>query len=320
MEQDSWRRLQDLVRCVEGRTFRVDLVNDERLAQAGEDPSEDLRLAALYVLDLLAESDEARAAAIVTRWAESGRPLAARSAAQFLGHSRARERSATLMLLRARLASRLRSVSDAETRTVVDGFTRRPPSPSDPPPVAKMLVVVHGTWASGATWWRWPSPFTQYLDTLTGGSVYKGAGAFSWSGGNGDSDRQAGAAALGAWVQAHPANDLTIVTHSHGGNVAFLATRLGVKAGRVVLLANPMRTDYTPDLRQVDLVYNVYSFGDLVQTPAATFPHERGEGRTLADSERVVNFLAHNGLVGPGHSDLHEPAVWQANGFDQLVT
>jgi hypothetical protein len=34
----------------------------------------------------------------------------------------------------------------------------------------------------------------------------------------------------------------------------------------------------------------------------------------------VVNFVAQNGFfISPGHEGLHDDAVWQANGFDQLV-
>jgi hypothetical protein len=319
MDRQTFERLGRLLRCVEERRFRADLVDEHLLIQAGGDVDDDLRAAALYVLDLFMQTEEERAAEIVGRWADSGRPLAVRSAAQFLGHSRLRETSPRLREWRSRLARRWAGAGDDETRAVVQGFSRAPGPPEDPPAVPEMLLVVHGTWASGAAWWRWPSPFTQYLDGLASGSLYKAADAFSWSGGNSDQDRQAGAASLVDWAQAHPAGRLSLVTHSHGGNVVFLATRRGLAVHRVILLANPMRTDYTPDLRRIDLVYNVYSFGDLVQTPAATFPHERGEGRTLADSDRVVNFLAQNGLFGPGHSDLHEPDVWQANGFDRLL-
>lgn len=184
---------------------------------------------------------------------------------------------------------------------------------------ARMVVVVHGTFASQAGWWRWPSPFTRYLDGVTGGGVYKAHDFFMWSGGWRDADRRAGAAALETWVQTHPAPDLTIVAHSHGGNVAMLATRRGVTINRLILLGTPIRTDYPPDLRHVGVLYNVYSFGDSIQTPGGTAPHRRGEGRTLGDSERVVNFVAQNGFLGPGHEDLYAVRVWQANGFDRLV-
>ncbi len=188
------------------------------------------------------------------------------------------------------------------------------------PPVDKMVVVVHGTFASKALWWRWPSPFTQYLDSLSGGTVYKGTDFFTWRARDYDKDRRAGAKDLAAWVQMHPARDLTIVAHSHGGNVVMIATRHGVKMNRLILLGTPIRTDYTPDLRNVDVLHNVYSFGDLTQTPTGTAPHCRGEGRTLGDSAKVINHLAQNGFIGPGHTELHDVNVWTANHFDQLVS
>ncbi|MDN5753625.1 MAG: hypothetical protein L0H15_10155 [Nitrosospira sp.] len=192
--------------------------------------------------------------------------------------------------------------------------------------VEKMVIVVHGTYALEQTWWRWPSPFTEYLDTLTAaslpvgdGSVYKGTDFFQWSAENYDSRRRSAALDLAAWIRDHPADHLTIVAHSHGGNVSMLATRHGVKIERLILLGSPIRTDYTPDLRNVGILYNIYSFGDLIQT-VGTKPHQRGEGRSLGDSEKVVNFLARNGFLGPGHSDLHDVNVWKANDFNELIS
>jgi pimeloyl-ACP methyl ester carboxylesterase len=249
-------------------------------------------------------------------WAESGSMLGARSCARFLVHSRFRNRP-KVKELQSQLEMQLWDVRDEETHRLVESFARRPEPLVDPPPVPTMLVVVHGTWASGEDWWRWKSPFTMYLDLFSRGAVYKGNDAFSWSGGNGDDDRRAGADALVRWVDAHPAGELTIVAHSHGGNVVFLATRQGLGVNRLILLGSPMRTDYTPDIRKIDLAYNIYSFGDHVQTPAGTFPHRRAEGRTANDSVRSVNVLAHE--QSPSHSGLHDESVWAANKLEQLL-
>ncbi len=193
--------------------------------------------------------------------------------------------------------------------------------------VERMVIVVHGTYALAQAWWRWPSPFTEYLDSLTApsltagnGSVYKDTDFFEWSARDYDSHRRSAALDLATWIHDHPADHLTIVAHSHGGNVAMLATRQSVKVERLILLGSPIRTDYTPDLRNVGILYNIYSFGDLIQTIVGTKPHQRGEGRSLGDSEKVVNFLARNGLFGPGHSDLHDVNVWEANDFNKLIS
>jgi hypothetical protein len=87
----------------------------------------------------------------------------------------------------------------------------------------------------------------------------------------------------------------------------------------VVLLGTPSRMEYTPSLRIIGNLSNVYSFADVIQTPAGTFPHRRGEGRTVSDSRHTLNVLAVNSGLGPSHSDLHEPSVWQTNQLDRLL-
>ena len=188
-----------------------------------------------------------------------------------------------------------------------------------------MLIVIHGTvWIPG-NWWHPNQPFTNYLNTVSIRQLYTGPNPpFSWSGGNSDAARQAGASLLVNWVQQNPAPDsLFIVAHSHGGNVAMLASRQGVKIDRLINLGTPITTQYTPDLRNINLIRNVYSFGDPVQTPFGSAPHTRGEGRSLGDSDKLLNVLAHNGGLfglGPSHSALHTPTVWTANNFDKFLS
>jgi hypothetical protein len=87
----------------------------------------------------------------------------------------------------------------------------------------------------------------------------------------------------------------------------------------VINLGTPARTDYPPDLRAISMLINVYSFGDLVQTPIATTPHPRGEGRSIADSSTALNIVALAPAGMPGHSDLHEPPAWTYNGLDEFI-
>lgn len=184
-----------------------------------------------------------------------------------------------------------------------------------------MLIVIHGTGAAGYTWWHFNSSFSTYLDQVTGGDLYKNQDQFSWTGGRRDSHRQTAADKLVDWLQAHPATYYTIVAHSHGGNVAMLATRKGAKIDRLILLGTPIRTDYTPDLRNVGLIYNVFSTKDLFQI-GGVVPYSRGEGRTLGDSEKLVNVLVHRGHLPPPlnvHSLLHDENLWRAFNLDQLL-
>ena len=169
--------------------------------------------------------------------------------------------------------------------------------------------------AAGDDWWRWRSEFTEYVDAHSSGAVYKGADPSSWSGGNSHADRGIAAQALVNWRQVHLSDELLIVAHSHGANVASLASRSGLRIDRLICLGAPIRTDCPPDMRNVSLLANVYSHSDRVQTPFGTFPLRRGEGRTLGDDERLVNIP----LFNFGHSELHEPWVWAVNHLEWLL-
>lgn len=183
-----------------------------------------------------------------------------------------------------------------------------------------MLLVIHGSFARILNgWWRIGEPFPSYLQSVSSRTVH----SFSWSGGITPPAIQTGANDLVAWINANqPTNSLYIVAHSNGGNVAMLATRQTDMIDRLILMGTPLLTNYVPDLRNVGIIYNVYSFGDHIQNSTlATLSHRRGEGRTLGDSQKLVNFLADDGHGGwPDHSDLHTEAIWRANNFEQLVS
>ncbi len=183
-----------------------------------------------------------------------------------------------------------------------------------------MTIIIHGTWAASDDWWRPNGRLWQYINTMTG-NVYSGNDPFSWSGGNSTDDRRIAAENLFTWVNNHPADNLDIIAHSHGGNVCFLATRLGLKIRRLITLGTPIRTEFIPDLRKIDILHNIFSTWDSVQTPFGTYPNKRAEGRTLADSSKLLNHHAtEDGYGGcPGHSDLHERETWIANKFDELL-
>jgi len=193
--------------------------------------------------------------------------------------------------------------------------------PAEEQDAKEKILIVHGTWASGG-WWLPSSPFAMYLDTISNRALYKQADQFQWSGANTPSERRTSGIFLALWLKLHPHVD-TIVAHSHGGNVTFVASRILASRGsvlrRVINLGTPARTDYPPDLRAIDFLANVYSFGDNIQTPFGTLPHCRGEGRSVSDSKMSVNVVADASHGSPGHSDLHEPPVWQYNNLEEFI-
>jgi hypothetical protein len=221
-------------------------------------------------------------------------------------------------------------VDKTESRTLTPDPRLWVPAQSQPP--TERILVIHGTWPKG-NWWLPGSAFVMYLDSVTKNAVYKQTDQFQWSGANSHAVRLQAGELLATWLGFHPNID-TIVAHSHGGSVVFIATGWLIATWRkapaptklrrikkVINLGTPARTDYPPDLRVVRLLRNVYSFGDLVQTPIGSAPHPRGEGRSVSDSFKALNVKVDSPTGGwpPGHSDLHSEAVWRHNELSQYL-
>jgi hypothetical protein len=191
----------------------------------------------------------------------------------------------------------------------------------------------------GNNWWQPSESFPSEINDETGG-LYTGNDPFRWSGVNGDPERRLAAQELVDWVGQHIAPDgfLRLICHSHGGNVAMLATCLGLRIDHLVLLGTPIRLDYLPDMRNIGYVHNIYCPWDDVQDIGCIGPFRpfrgaplrptmpimrlhRGDGRTLTDTDRILNCAAISGVGGafPSHSDLHDWNVWRQNGFDAFL-
>jgi hypothetical protein len=175
---------------------------------------------------------------------------------------------------------------------------------------AHTLTLVHGTWASGAEWYQPPAgSFFSFIKALRP-DLYGGPDFFSWSGGYSDGARAQGAVDLKAWADDHNENGLDIMGHSHGANVILRATRLGMTAGKVVLLSCPVHAGkYFPDFARVrQPIHSVRVKLDLVILA------DRGGQRFHHPSIQE--------LVLPiwfDHSASHDPAVWRAHGIAQRV-
>ncbi len=174
----------------------------------------------------------------------------------------------------------------------------------------RTAIIIHGTNARKATWWQKNGSFWSYLDSV-GVPVTDDPNPFSWSGRNSDKDRYNAANSLVNWANAKQC-ELDIYAHSHGGNVALLATRLGLNVRKLVLMGTPIRYEYMPDISKIDKLYNIFSVYDPIQK-VGTFPNKRGDGRTLSDTDKILNCIATQYLpnIPPGHSELHEPDTWK---------
>jgi hypothetical protein len=188
--------------------------------------------------------------------------------------------------------------------------------------IPSLTMIIHGTWAQQETWWRYPSDLPQYVDSLTH-DFYQGDEPFKWSGDNTMEARKSGAQQLIAWLRTHPAKCVTLIAHSHGGNVVFKASQLDEAANmhinHLMLLGTPIRDDYEPNLRCIDRITNVYSEHDSVQLLGTWGPgmenHARNGGRKLPESSNVLNRLVTTTTDSP-HSELHTVQLWKRENLD----
>jgi len=190
------------------------------------------------------------------------------------------------------------------------------PAPQD----GSMAIIIHGTWATSNAWWQPKTgPFWKHIKR-TWPHLYDGPSPFWWSGANWNRSRLAAAHDLIRWTKLNGVRSLDIIAHSHGGNVCLLAAQLGLQINQLILLGTPIRTQYMLNLSNIGSIKNVFSIGDLVQIPGS-LPHRRGEGRTLSDSSKVLNYRAmkNHRNWNPRHTDLHEPATWRASNLDALL-
>lgn len=189
--------------------------------------------------------------------------------------------------------------------------------------VSSLTTIIHGTWAEDENWWRWPSDFPRYIDSVSG-DFYKGDSPFKWSGSNTPEGREQGAKKLIRWLKSHPAERVTLIAHSHGGNVVFKATEIAapgeIHIEKLILLGTPIRDDYFPNPSVMRTIYNVYSEDDTVQWFGTWTPglenHARGDGRTLP--EATENKRVRTKTDNP-HSELHTAELWRRERLAEIL-
>lgn len=171
--------------------------------------------------------------------------------------------------------------------------TRRKPS--------RTSTIVHGTWASGSSWWQPGGDFWTYLHDNVDANVYGASDRFGWTGGYSDAARALAGTELHDWAEQHSLDGLDLYTHSHGGNVAMLATQAGTRAGKLVLLSCPVHwPKYTPQFGLVGKAVSVRVHLDLVILA------DRG-GQRFPDPRIQEHVLP----VWFDHFATHDPANWR---------
>src|SRR5438128_3911983 len=98
-------------------------------------------------------------------------------------------------------------------------------------------MLIHGTWARGGSWWQPGGDFHRYILAKVWRDLYAAGDRFDWSGGWSDAARSLAGQQLAAWIDGKNAIDIKLMGHSHGGNVAMLATQMTDKIKELVLLS-----------------------------------------------------------------------------------
>ena len=166
-------------------------------------------------------------------------------------------------------------------------------------PDGLVTFFIHGTWSSNSTF---SSAYVQHVSTYYQDPKVR---FFDWSGANNALARKEAAEALArqlaAYRGAHPCEPIRVVAHSHGGNVALLASQDDrVYINELVTLGTPIIPAFEPG--NIGIWNNVSSSADFVQTHALPFG-DNGRSDPTANNIRLKNF---------GHTALHSIATWDA--------
>lgn len=173
----------------------------------------------------------------------------------------------------------------------------------------EITIIIHGTWAADGVWWRPGGDFFEYTRTeLQRADLYDKSDQFKWSGKNRDSKRRQAATALHSWLKSHPSREVNVFAHSHGANVAMLATHEDVRIDRLVMLSPPVRSDYFAKWSNVGKAYNIQASHDPVVAIA-----KGGQWFRLPE-------VREKELEASGHSASHDPAVWRAERLADFIS
>jgi hypothetical protein len=176
---------------------------------------------------------------------------------------------------------------------------------------SKLFIIVHGTWASST---EWHMPGGDFFDTLQQTATkYNGyVITYAWSGKLDHNQRTQAALGLKQLIQSYDTSiQLYLIGHSHGSNVAALATQLLAKdihnkhtITALYTLGAPVHAEfYLPDMDIVQHVYNLFSSADLIQQVFGLYEREFPKHPRIANLRVLIND------IDPGHSELHHAVI-----------
>ena len=175
-----------------------------------------------------------------------------------------------------------------------------------------VFIVIHGTWGLESEWYM---PGGDFFDALERTVSPKNSAVvpFCWNGGAGHESRIKAARSLAKLIATY--NDdvaLYLIAHSHGGNVAAIASQILACDGHnkyriraLYTLGTPIMSNYLPNMDVITYLYNLFSLEDLVQPVLGVSMRE------YPAHKRIANLRVFIDKKEPGHSGLHAGVVGQ---------
>jgi hypothetical protein len=162
-------------------------------------------------------------------------------------------------------------------------------------------------------------PGGDFFDVLEKSAVECGGSVtpFSWSGANSNDARDQAAKNLAKLIDTYSSSvRIIVVAHSHGGNVALLASDK-LKRNRIDVLytlGTPINKAIYPNMDRINYCCNLFSFEDLVQPVLGMFAREHCCHKRIGNIRVVINGKE------PDHSQLHSPLIAQwIPGLDVII-
>lgn len=172
-------------------------------------------------------------------------------------------------------------------------------------------VLTHGTFAALTRWWQPDGDYYRYLDSLVP-PLKLHSPSFRWSGLYSDGARQLAAQQMADWIVDQNLQQPDVFAHSHGGTVANLATRRGLRIDRLVLLSWPVHDQWFPDFANVARIIDVRVNLDLV------IMADLG-GQTFSPPPAVAGKVTSHVNGWFDHGDTHDPDYWEQHGLSAVL-